>query len=290
METLKAIKNFFGKPHPFIFNWSSISIPGVVTFFVIWVFEPFGLNRLEPSMILKISGFLMVLVSAVVWAMVPLMQKLFPTWMDKDEWTFGKEVLQIIVVLTVITFMIFLSVNLFLETSINQWSLFTIILLKTVSVSILPILLMVLFEQYMHNRKQLDEAIKLTQKLEQNGQPETSKVIKLITENGKLALQLEINELVYLQSDGNYVDVIHLNQGKLEKSIVRNRLKSLLELLPEEDFFHCHKRYLINGHHVLKVEGNARNLELSLRGVEEKIPVSRANNEAVKSFLAGLLR
>lgn len=218
------------------------------------------------------------------------MQKLFPTWMDKEEWTLGKEVLQIIVVLTVITFMIFLSVNLFLETSISQWSLFTIILLKTLSVSILPILLMVLFEQYMHNRKKLNEAIKLTKELEQTGQPEVSRVIKLFAENGKLALQMETNELVYMQSDGNYVDVFQLNQGKLEKSIVRNRLKSLLELLPEEEFFHCHKRYLINGHHVLKVEGNARNLELSMRGVEKKIPVSRANNEAVKSFLASLSR
>ncbi len=290
METLKTIKNFFAKPHPFIFNWSSITIPGVVTFFVIWVFEPFGLNRLESSMVLKISGFLMLLVSVVVWVMVPLMRKILPAWMDKEEWTLGKEVLQIIIVLTVITFMIFLSVNLFLETSTNQWSLFTIILLKTVSVSILPILLVVLFEQYMHNRKKLNEAIRLTQELKQNGQPEVSKVIKLFAENGKLALQLETNELVYMQSDGNYVDVFHFNQGKLEKSIVRNRLKSLLELLPDEDFFHCHKRYLINGHHVLKVEGNARNLELSLRGVEEKIPVSRANNEAVKSFLAGLSR
>ncbi|MCR9253362.1 MAG: LytTR family transcriptional regulator [bacterium] len=287
---MMILKSFLTKPHPFIFNWSSIVIPGLVTFFVVSVFQPFGLNSLESYLILKISVFLMVLVSAVVSVMVPLMQKLFPTWMDKEEWTLGKEVLQIIVVLTVITFMIFLSVNLFLETSISQWSLFTIILLKTLSVSILPILLMVLFEQYMHNRKKLNEAIKLTKELEQTGQPEVSRVIKLFAENGKLALQMETNELVYMQSDGNYVDVFQLNQGKLEKSIVRNRLKSLLELLPEEEFFHCHKRYLINGHHVLKVEGNARNLELSMRGVEKKIPVSRANNEAVKSFLASLSR
>lgn len=63
--------------------------------------------------------------------------------------------------------------------------------------------------------------------------------------------------------------------------LVRNSLKAIEEQLPIDIFYRCHKRYIINMKHIQKVDGNARNLVLTLENIEEKIPVSRAKTETL---------
>ena len=210
-------------------------------------------------MVIMISTFLTLLVFITIFGMVWAAQKLFPKWVDQDSWTMGKEIVQVLCVLGAITTLIFISVWMVVGTVESVLELFIIVFLRTIGVSILPILIMILFEQYSHKKKQLAAAMQINGELKVWKQANKDEIIMLYAENGKPALQLLSNELIFLQSDGNYVDVFHTSQDGITKTMVRNRLKHLGEALPSRRFFQCHKRYIINGYHVQKVEGNARN-------------------------------
>ena len=102
--------------------------------------------------------------------------------------------------------------------------------------------------------------------------------VSLMSENNKLALRIHPEEVLLVQSAGNYVEVFYRDNQAVKKELIRNRLKALEEQLRDRDFFHCHKSYLVNLRHIQKVTGNARNLELTLDSFEERIPVSRSKS------------
>jgi len=105
----------------------------------------------------------------------------------------------------------------------------------------------------------------------------------ITAENGQLALQLKSDEILWAQSDGNYLEIFYLEGGQnVKKELIRNRLKNLAEQLPNETFFHCHKSYLINLNHIQKVQGNARNFEVVLRHGNISIPVARSKSSELK--------
>jgi ABC-type multidrug transport system fused ATPase/permease subunit len=272
----------FNRPHPFIFNSGSILIPGIFTFLLILLFRPLGFNSLPLNYVVAFALGFGLIASTLVWFTVKLLKFIAPKWMDEDSWTLGKEVLLIFTVLVFIVltiFFIFFGINV---TEHGPWELFKMVFIKTLLFSAFPILFMVLFEQYNYQRKQLKEAEKLNQKVKaENGDLDV--IHSIAAENGQLVLQLKTNEILWAQSDGNYLELFYLNEAReIKKELIRNRLKNLAELLPNDTFFHCHKSFLINLHQVQKVQGNARNFEVILRYSNSPIPVARSKSSELK--------
>src|SRR5207237_9569732 len=89
--------------------------------------------------------------------------------------------------------------------------------------------------------------------------PELPKGIVLAAENGKEKLNLLPNQLVYLESVGNYVDVYWLNLMFPQNTVLRSTLKEMEVALHEHPkFFRCHRAFIVNLKAVHKTEGNAR--------------------------------
>jgi len=65
----------------------------------------------------------------------------------------------------------------------------------------------------------------------------------LFIKEGNMYVKVQIADILWLSSDGNYTEV-HLKEGK--KSIVRIPLKDLHEQLPSAQFFRAHRSYVIN--------------------------------------------
>lgn len=296
--------NFLKRPHPFIFTPMSYLIPGVVVFILMFVLSPFGLSNLPThSQLLYALLFGLIGIAGVLLTITSL-RLIVPAFMKEEKWTIGKEALLVILVIFAISILIYISFLLLGFISENSISLLTDVLFKTIGISILPITLLILYEQLTHQKKKLKQARELTQELRQRSvkksqeksteakgsieSPTTSSSagILLEAENGNIELRVNPRQLVYLKSDGNYVEVFYTNsEGELKKKLIRNRLKSLLEQLPESVFFRCHKSYVVNSDHIISVNGNARNLELSLAQCDEPIPVSRSKSDELKQFL-----
>lgn len=289
--------NFLKKPHPFIFNAYSVIIPGVASFLIILLLAPLDFKAIEFTERSVYALCIGCFVSVIIFLTVKLLQKLFPTFTQEDRWTVGKEISLFLIVVLLITLGIFLSIFMLNGMQQSAWTVFLKTVFMSVCISFFPIVILVLFEQYRQQKKQFTYAQRLTQSLKaENQQLQTERAEKLTTieslqlkaENGKVELQLFASELICLQSDGNYVEVFYEIDQTVHKKLIRNRLKSLEEFLPKTTFFRCHNRFIINGNYILHIEGNARNLELSLRGMDSKIPVSRSKASVISEFIERL--
>ena len=284
MLSLKLIN----KPHPFIYNWKSIAIPGLVTFLVIILFAPLGYNRLDIEFRILLGFTNGLIASLSVWGVVNLFRSIFPLFMQEEKWTLGKEFILILSVLFVIISSIFLIFIIFDLSNQPYGELFFNIVIKTVLIGTIPIFILIAVEQNAHQRKKLKQALELTRKLRSNAAYDKNTEHKLIleAENGKVEIILQPEDLYYLKSDGNYVEVYyHSGSDKIEKKLIRNRLKTLEAKLPEGIFFHCHKSYIVSVNKIVRIEGNARNLELILKNTPESIPVSRQKKKELEDLI-----
>lgn len=93
-------------------------------------------------------------------------------------------------------------------------------------------------------------------------------------------------DFIYAQAQQNYVEIFYRSEGekKIEKRLIRTTLSKLNEQMPLAQ--QVHRSYLVNPDCVLKIEGNARKRFLSLREVEEAIPVSAKFYEALQNKLS----
>lgn len=285
------------KPHPFIFNCYSIIIPSTVSFLIIVLLAPYDFQKLDLKYRIVFAAIISTLVALGVWATVKFSKSLMPKVMAEDRWTVGKELLQILFILGIIILLISITFILFQKSEMQLVPLFFKIASTTIAISILPILVLVLFEQYRHQKLQLKKAATLTASLKNRNeellrskQENTSiKEILLIKgDNDAIEIQLKPQDLIYLKSDGNYLEVYFQNADKIQKKVIRNRLKTIENSLPDKLFFRCHNSFIINGRYILKIEGNARNLTLHLKGISTPIPVSRTKAKVISSFLENL--
>ena len=283
---LSHLIKFLSTPHPFIFNRSSVLLPFLGTFAVILLLKPFEFSYLSFGQLLALAFFFGLVVSLCVWLVVKGFLFLF--FIQEDNWTIGKEATLVFGVLASISFLIF-ALFLFWGNENNAWKLFQKVVLKTVSISVFPIILFILFEQLVHQKKQAKIALQWNLHLQRKNwyheDTNSANDVEILAENGKLALKISKAQIVYIQAEGNYTEVYYRNQDILEKELVRNRLKNIQEQLKSSNFLRCHRSFVVNMNELLKVEGNARNFTLKLKDIEMSIPVSRAMVKNISAWV-----
>ncbi|MFK7797237.1 MAG: LytR/AlgR family response regulator transcription factor [Aureispira sp.] len=291
------MRSILRKPHPFIFNAYSCIVPSMVSFLVIVVLAPVPFHNAGIYERLVHGVTISILVALGILITVLSLQKSLPNTMSEDQWTVGKELLLFVMVLLSIIVLLFVFFFLINPNTFAAPNLLLKITSTTLAISILPMLVLVLFEQYRHQQLQLKKATALTEvlskhnkelltNLHQPNNPPTTLLVK--SENNTIELQLDTADLIYLKSDGNYVEVYFKQATQVQKKVIRNRLKSLEEALPSQLFFRCHNRFIVNGKHILKIEGNARNLNLHLKNIDQTLPVSRTKAKDIANFLENL--
>lgn len=280
-------------PHPFTFNVGSVLIPGFIAFVIMLVFAPFGFSVLEFANRAILSIMFGLISSFGVLMVIGLLKWLAPQFMNEERWTTGKEFILILTVVAGICLLNFGVILLLGMSDTPSLNLFKLVVLYTVGISIIPVGTLILFEQYSHQKKKLRQAKKLTEQLrkrtqENNTETESTLIKPIIfeAENGKPELQLKPEEVLFLKSDGNYIEVYYRDENEnTQKKLIRNRLKNYAPILPSELFFRCHKSFIVNSRYIIQVEGNARNLELIIRGVDLRIPVSRSKSDQLSDFI-----
>lgn len=89
---------------------------------------------------------------------------------------------------------------------------------------------------------------------------------------GREVRLIRVDEVIYFESDARYTRVVHEGGDAL----IRTPLKELLGQLDPARFWQIHRSVIVNHHHVASAlridEGN---MVLTLRGREERLPVSR---------------
>lgn len=279
------LKAYFFKSHPFQFNWKSLVIPFLITVFILMVFKPFEFSAYTSFFDLLLWSVIFGFIASLsVFSVIALLKWLFPKMMSKENWTVGKELLLILLVILVIVLVIFVLfwVN---NPGMNLFKTLIRISTRTLAISIFPVMILLLYEQYYYKKTRLSELQNSEYKQIESSENQDKEKVVITSENQKDVFKVDSDKLVYLKSEGNYVELFYLHNNAVHKELIRNRLKVLESNLPERSFFRCHKSYIVNLHHILKVQGNSRNMELLLNQVNEKIPVSRTSAKTLLQII-----
>jgi hypothetical protein len=108
-----------------------------------------------------------------------------------------------------------------------------------------------------------------------------SKLMHFCSDNQKDQVSMALTDLLYLESQDNYVAVVYMDQGVRRGALIRSSLKRLEGSLGEPALIRCHRSYIVNLLRVRSCYGNRHGLKLGVDGADGSVPVSRSYTDAV---------
>lgn len=99
-------------------------------------------------------------------------------------------------------------------------------------------------------------------------------------------LEVQPEDIVYVESMANYADICYLENGELHHKTLRLTLKVIKETLENHEFLvQCHRAFLVNLNFVVNLSKESTGYSLHIFGTEKSIPVSRSNTPLIKEKL-----
>lgn len=96
------------------------------------------------------------------------------------------------------------------------------------------------------------------------------------------SLHIHFNDLVYVKSSDNYIEVSYLESGILKKAIIRALLTNIEKTFP--DLLRTHRSYLINPFHFKQWNSGKNKLEVILKN-DISVPVSKTYTKNVTASI-----
>jgi len=93
--------------------------------------------------------------------------------------------------------------------------------------------------------------------------------------SGPQTYQVKINDILYLQKDGNYITV-YLKDKKI---LIRENMTEIFDIVPSEEFVRVHKSFVVAIRHITMIEVH----QLIVNG--EKIPIGSTYREHLRTRL-----
>ncbi len=194
---------------------------------------------------------------------------------SKGIWTIANELLSIILILAGIGISAYLA-GFVMEPAASRWNFPTFIdsFSRTIMVGIIPAVLPSLVNiRYAFT-------LETTQSYEIKDNPEGDQevLINIESKAKKEHLSFYPGELIYAESNGNYV-VFHLiRQGNSVNVTIRNSISEIEKQLSAIPcFMRTHRAFMVNLNKITSRRGNALGYHLTLSDCSDIVPVSRAN-------------
>jgi hypothetical protein len=263
---------------------SLIEGAGVALFFI--VFQPFGLNEWQhPYKLWVLMGFgaIVSICTAFNRTVLPV---LLPKFFNEQKWVVWKEIADILILLLLITCANMFYSKLFFHylplTPLGFLGMFLIVAL----VGLIPISFGVM-SNYILQLKKYNQTIVVQPNEAIPEERKTTTPIKLIAENEKDILQMNADDLFFIESSDNYSTVFYKKNNTLQKELLRSSLTRLESQISSPNIVRCHRSYVVNLDKVEKVTGNAQGYKLHLQSLDLTVPVARKYSEIVERFKKG---
>lgn len=137
------------------------------------------------------------------------------------------------------------------------------------------------------NVLELETEIKYFKNNYKKHQEEELQLYNLLNEKNEVEITLALNNILAFESSNQYVLVYYLNtEKKVNKLIIRTRLKKILDELNHLPIIQCHRSFAINLLNVKQLINNKNKRHLILNeSISLKIPVSRTYLQNIKARL-----
>lgn len=275
----------FEKPYPFytgLFNNLQYIIAfSVFTSLFFLIAQPFGLSTLE----LQNKNFKLIGLGMVAFFVLStnffFLPRLFPKTFKSENWDFGKEISWELwnyitcVLIGAIYWAQVLGYELclpyFIDVSKNAFFL---------SIFLIPFCSMT---NYISRHKAiLGDAVKMRRKLESPPMEPIEDQIVFASETRGEKFTVSMKNLLYIQSYANYANIVLVENGKIEETLIRSSLNKIEQQLTTPLVTRCHRSFIVNLTKVRATDGTKRKFILKLHHYPNPIPVSR---ESIKRIL-----
>lgn len=136
------------------------------------------------------------------------------------------------------------------------------------------------------NNLLISEKKMLQKNVEKYEEEHLNKPIEIVSENSSENFTFQVNEIAYIKSADNYVEVVFNQEGNFRKKLIRNTLKNVEYQIRECVYFiRCHRTCIVNVHYIEKLQKGYGNHSLVIKGYDEQIPVSRQYLLKIKETL-----
>ena len=278
--------HFFKSPYPFEYSvrksfWIIAGASLFVTLFL-FLFKPFELHLIEDLRLFNICLYFGMATGTVLAVFYFLIIPLFPGIFNEESWTVLKHTLWVSTLFVGISLanallMYMLGLRNF------TWTTFISSFWQVTALGVIISALIVPLD-YMRHYKINQNLIKRFPN-SADFPSKSNNTFQLKSENQKEQLRLSTDELLYLTSADNYVEVVFSEGRKVSKKLLRGTLARAEKQINDPGVLRCHRSYIVNFHQVISVSGNAQGFQLKLREVDKTIPVSTTYKKDVMKLL-----
>lgn len=113
--------------------------------------------------------------------------------------------------------------------------------------------------------------------------PQRSDLINLTDNNGNVKLSLKMENLLYIESQDNYIKVYYTNGPQLCNYMLRCKIKTVAENFEGTSLARCHRSYIVNMDRIraIRKEKEGTLIDLDFDGASP-IPVSRSYYSVIR--------
>lgn len=185
-------------------------------------------------------------------------------------WTIAKEFVAIVLVLTVMGAAVY-AIGFALEPSSNRLNLFTFAnsFGRSFLIGLVPFALFTVLGRRVATPVTIDSDERIT----------------IQSQLKKEVLRIVPSQLLYAESDGNYINFYLLSAEGVKRHSIRNSISNVEQQLQSLPYMvRTHRAFIVNLNHVTGKQGNSAGYRLSVRGVDTEVPVSRQKVDSFDSL------
>ncbi len=105
-------------------------------------------------------------------------------------------------------------------------------------------------------------------------------------ETSKTHLTLNENNLLYIQSANNYLEIHYLKEGVPNNQLIRNSIKAIETIFAGSKIIRCHRSFMVNTSQIELAKKAGSSYQLQLKKLENiQIPVSKSYQSELKKYL-----
>lgn len=226
-----------------------------------------------------------IVIMAVSFITVVKLLKIFSFFSGKHSWTFSREIIVIVLILTAIGIVIYFTAFV-VEPPAERWNFRTFFdsMLHAFLIGILPFAFFTLSNlNHLFTKKNLPARDRFT-----SGSFENAGEERIIINSSLKKERLEFfpSQFLFAEADGNYIAFHLLYDEGLKKAVIRNSISEIEKQMSEVSFFfRTHRAFIVNLKKVVDKQGNSSGYNLKLRGTTVQIPVSRQNIKAFEKMM-----
>lgn len=279
---MKSIKSFWHAPALYFRTpketWIFVLSTGIFVFSFLTFFQPFGVNNYDPTEKLSPIFVIAMLLFGVIVSLGLAFNEFIIKPRIKVPMTQGGIILWIGWNLFSLSTILFIFYNYLGEWHDLSWRSYLEFIQNLSITGILPVLAN-LFYFYIKQIK----STSTNSNVEQTAL--LDKLIVITSENEKERLAYQLSQILYIESQDNYVAIYFIEDDRLKKKLIRSSLKRLENQELDRSIIRTHRSFIVNMTKVISYQGNQHGLQLKLAEVPQSLPVSRTYVSSVLDIL-----